>query len=76
MSKLDASGNYLWAKTIGGANSDYGYAIALDASANVYTTGFFYGTADLNPGAAVNNLVSAGSNDVFVSKLDASGNYV
>ncbi|MDE0837929.1 MAG: SBBP repeat-containing protein, partial [Kiritimatiellae bacterium] len=48
--KLDASGNFLWAKGMGGfANSDYGTAIAVDASGNVYTTGRFYGAADFNP---------------------------
>ena len=76
ISKLNASGNYVWAKKLGGPLSDIGRNIKVDASGNVYTTGVFQGTSDFDPGNAVVNLSSAGGNDIFVSKLDASGNYV
>jgi ribosomal protein S11 len=74
--KLDTDGNFLWVKQMGGTSSDYGYAIAVDASGNVYTTGSFRDTVDFDPGSGVSNLTSAGDNDVFVSKLDASGNFL
>ena len=76
--KLDASGNFLWAKSFGGTgnNIDSGNSIAVDASGNVYTTGYFEGTADFDPGAGTFNLSSAGGQDVFVQKLDASGNFL
>jgi len=79
ISKLDSSGNYVWAKIIsgsGGGVSLYGYGIALDSSNNIYTTGFFSGTADFDPGAGTANLTSAGSWDIFISKLDFLGNFV
>jgi hypothetical protein len=77
VSKLDASGNFLWAKQLGGSNYDVGYAIAVDASGNIYTSGYFAGTADFDPGAGTFNLVSTSfSNDIFISKLNASGNFV
>lgn len=76
VSKLDASGNFVWAKRMGGANSDRGASINVDLAGNVYTTGDFHGTADFDPGAGTSNLVSAGFNDSFVSKLDASGNFI
>ncbi len=76
ISKLDASGNFVWAKAMGGVVDDWGYSIALDGSGNVYTTGHFRGTADFDPGAGVANLTSAGSDNIFISKLDASGNFV
>jgi hypothetical protein len=75
ISKLDASGNFEWAKQLGGTDIDYGYSIAVDASGNVYTTGFFSGTADFDPGTGTFNLTSAGYADIFISKLDASGNF-
>ncbi|GAB3992119.1 hypothetical protein GCM10028807_24490 [Spirosoma daeguense] len=74
--KLDASGNYIWAKRIGGSFNDVSYSLALDGSGNVYTTGIFTETVDFDPGSSVANLTSLGGYDAFVSKLDASGNYV
>jgi len=76
VSKIDASGNFLWAKQMGGADRMRGYSIAVDNNGNVYTTGDFYGTCDFDPGSGTYNLTSFGLNDIFVSKLDASGNFV
>jgi hypothetical protein len=76
ISKLDAAGNFLWAKSLGGNGADLGYSIALDASGNVYATGYFSGSADFDPGPAAYNLVSEGSQDIFISKLDSSGNFL
>ena len=76
VSKLDANGNFLWAKQFGGAATEIGSAIAVDAAGNVYTTGQFSGTTDFNPDAGTYNLTSLGSFDVFISKLDANGNFL
>jgi len=74
--KLDNDGNFLWARDIGNVQENRGYSIALDASGNIYTTGYFKGTTDFDPGAGVYNLTSSGDWDVFYSKLDANGNFV
>jgi hypothetical protein len=74
--KLDASGNFIWAKSFGGISTDFGVAITVDASGNVYTTGRFSETVDFDPGAGTANLTSAAYYDVFVQKLDASGNFI
>lgn len=76
VTKLDASGAFLWAKQFGSTAGDAAYAVTLDGSGNVYTTGYFSGTVDFNPNAGTNNLTSYGSADVYISKLDNSGNYV
>jgi len=76
ISKLDGSGNFLWAKQFGGNFTDRGYAIALDANSNIYITGNFSGTADFDPGPGVYNLAGAGNEDIFVAKLDPSGNLI
>lgn len=47
----------------------------VDPSNNVYLTGYFAGTADLDPGSSKHTVKSAGSNDVFIVKLNSSGNY-
>ena len=74
--KLDASGNFLWAKAFGGTSTDQSNSITVDASGNVYTTGSFGYTVDFDPGAGTFNLTSAGGADVFIQKLDASGNFI
>ncbi len=76
VSKLDADGNFVWAKQMGGTDFGQGYALALDGEGNVYTTGYFQGTVDFDPGPGTFNLISAGNLDIFVSKLDANGNFV
>ncbi|MBI3236089.1 MAG: hypothetical protein HYZ42_18975, partial [Bacteroidetes bacterium] len=76
ISKLDANGNFLWAKQFESWNI-VSYSIALDATGNVYTTGFFQQIADFDPGPGVYNLTSGSlGSDVFVCKLDNNGMFV
>jgi len=74
--KLDPSGSYVWAKGLGGSSYDAPKAMVVDSSGNVHIAGAFQETADFDPNAGTEELTSAGGNDVFVSKLDSSGNYV
>lgn len=76
VSKLDALGNLIWAKRLGGTGSDQGFGIALDDSVNVYSTGGFSGTVDFDPGAGTLSLSSTGNSDVYISKLDVNGNFL
>ncbi|HMG14851.1 MAG TPA: T9SS type A sorting domain-containing protein, partial [Saprospiraceae bacterium] len=75
ISKLDAKGNFLWAKSIGTELDEIGIAIAVDASGNIYATGSFNGTVDFDPGVGIHNLTSKGGYDIFILKLDSYGNY-
>ncbi|PCJ66691.1 MAG: hypothetical protein COA58_04320 [Bacteroidetes bacterium] len=76
VSKLDASGNFVWAKKFGATLHNLGNDIAIDASGNVYVTGTFRGTVDFDPGTGVSNLTADNSYDAFVLKLNSSGDYV
>lgn len=77
VSKLNASGNFVWARQLGGTNyGDVGYAIALDDDNNIYSTGTFGYSADFDPGPESFYLSSNGDYDVFISKLNNSGNIV
>jgi hypothetical protein len=76
ITKLDASGRFVWAKQFKGSNDDYVSAIAVDADGNVYTTGHFLDTADFDPGEGQDILISTGRADAFISKLDANGNHI
>jgi len=75
---LQAQDTYFrWAKQFpGGENADAANQIAVDKDGNVYTAGIFAGTVDFDPGPATSNLVAYGAEDVFISKLDANGNFV
>lgn len=75
ISKINASGNLVWAKSIGGVSDDAGNSIAVDKSGNIYITGYFNGTVDFDPGSGTSNLTAAGSYDIFVLKIDAAGNF-
>ena len=72
--KLDSSGNYLWAKRIGGEGEDKGIAISLDSTGNIYTAGIFTGAVNFNPNMETPSFTSIGLADIFISKLDTSGN--
>ncbi|HHC80640.1 MAG TPA: T9SS type A sorting domain-containing protein [Flavobacteriia bacterium] len=74
--KLDSNGDFIWAKRMGGVGDDNSRSIAIDASGNIYTTGNFEDVVDFDPGAGVYNITSAGFTDIFISKLDISGNFV
>jgi hypothetical protein len=76
ISKLDPSGNFVWAKQFSGSQNERGYGITVDQTGNVYTTGMFEGTVDFDPDPGTHSLTSFGYDDIFVSKLDASGSFV
>jgi hypothetical protein len=76
ISKLDGSGNFLWAKQLGGYSIASGQSIAIDASCNIYTTGMFTNTPDFDPGTGTCSFTSFGWDDIFISKLDQAGNFI
>jgi len=76
VSKLDSAGKFVWAGQMGGTSFDLPLELAIDASGNVYTVGYFEGTADFDPGPGTYELTSVGIRDVFISKLDGAGNFV
>lgn len=76
ITKLDPSGNLVWAKSFGGTFDDAAVSVAVDDSGNVVIGGVFFGTCDFNPSAATYNLTStSNTNDAFIAKYDSSGNY-
>ncbi len=76
ITKMDTLGNFIWAKKVGGFFVDDARDMALDAQGNIYLTGIFNNSADMNPGVATNNVTGVGSDDIFITKLDNDGNFV
>ncbi len=75
ITKLNASGNFVWAKRLAGGNNGI-LNIKTDPAGNIITTGLFNTTTDFNPGAGSFNMTSNGLPDAFILKLNSSGNFV
>lgn len=71
VAKLDPNGNAIWAKTYGAYSA---IDVAVDASSNVFISGQYIGTKDLDPGAGTQNLTSTGSGS-YVLKLNPDGSF-
>ena len=65
-----------WIKGFQGSNQESVKSITKDIQGNIYTTGYFSGSVDFDPGPASFILSSAGQQDIFVSKLKSDGDFV
>lgn len=72
IAKLDANGNWLWARQAGGVNEDRAFAISIDSCGNSYVTGVFRGDTHFGD----TTLTSSGLYDIFIAKLDSDGNWL
>lgn len=70
--KLDPNGNWLWAVSAGGTQSDGGYNIAVDAEGNIYLAGEF----NLTVAFGTHSITSSGEFDIFAAKMDPNGNWL
>ncbi|KKL66413.1 hypothetical protein LCGC14_2145230, partial [marine sediment metagenome] len=68
--KLDSSGVRQWHTFMGSSGTDFGEAIAVDTSGNVYVAGTSYAW-----GSPVTGGEHAGAQDAFAAKLDNNGAY-
>lgn len=73
VSKQNANGDYLWVTKAGGLYSDRAFGIITDQNNNIYITGVFKGTAEFGTTTLTSN---NNSQDAFVAKLDANGNFI
>lgn len=75
--KYDSSGNCLWAKSMGGSNSDIGLKILVDETGNIYLGGWF-GSAqvDFDPGPGTYLLSAETDPNLWFAKYDTDGNFI
>ncbi|MCB9252893.1 MAG: T9SS type A sorting domain-containing protein [Flavobacteriales bacterium] len=64
-----------WVEQPGGGNNSRVFNLLMDASENVYVTGYFSGTLDFDPGAGTQNYTASAA-DAFVQKLDPEGKLI
>jgi hypothetical protein len=74
--KFDASGNFGWARNVGGGEYDESTSVGVDGAGNVYLSGYFNATADFNPGPGTFEMTGSGMNDNFVAKFTPGGELI
>ncbi|MCB9226173.1 MAG: T9SS type A sorting domain-containing protein [Chitinophagales bacterium] len=76
--RLDDNGDLVWVHDISGYGENEMVQMAIGENDNLYFTGTFFGSLDLNPGLGINAFNSGNSSysDVFVVSLDSAGNYL
>ena len=75
LSKFDLDGIFQWVRTWGGTGNEDGLGVSADISENIYTTGWFYGLADLDPTDGVDQHDAGSATGMFISKINASGDF-
>jgi len=72
VTKLSADdGTHLWSKRYGSVSIEIPQAMVLDNNGDIIIVGFFTGTTNFGG----RDLVSSGSNDIFIVKLSANGQH-
>lgn len=75
--KLSSTGDFLWVKTIGGTGADQPRGLTIDEEHGAwYITGSFSNSVDFDPGPGFMSISSNGMADIFILKVDVSGNFV
>lgn len=71
VAKYSQTGSLIWEKTFGGNYSDRAIDLAIGADQNILVTGQFFGTVSFG---SITLTSSANSKDIFILKLDPTGN--
>ena len=71
VTKLNSSGAHQWTTHFYGLGYQTGYAVAVDSSGNVYTTGSCSGTTNFGGG----NIDCTNDAKIFITKLNSSGTH-
>ncbi len=72
--KYDQSGNIVYQKTWGGAEADYGYAVAVDQLGNAYVTGYTYSFGPNPQRTGEQSTTYQNLAAMFLLKYDSNGN--
>lgn len=75
VAKYSTAGALDWALQIGGPQTDAGTTIAVDAGGNIYISGVFSDAVDFDPGAGVALAEAKGLTDIFLLKLNSTGEF-
>jgi hypothetical protein len=74
--KIDSLGAFVWVKSFGSNKIDQASSVVSDHDGAIVITGIFLDSVDFDPGPSVKREYSKGNSDVFILKLESSGNYI
>lgn len=72
VAKVNSNGSFAWVKSAGGVGRDGGSAIQVTSKNNIVIAGYF----NFAIGLGATTLSSAGQDDIFVAKMNSSGNWI
>ncbi|MBT8131899.1 MAG: hypothetical protein KJO35_06500 [Gammaproteobacteria bacterium] len=73
LARVNSKGETVWARRYGGSKTDNGRALAADADGNILLAGNFQDVMPYTENGSGQKLVSAGSRDAFLFKLNSQG---
>lgn len=76
LSRFNNYGDFIWSRTWGGPGRDICFDLSTNDTGNIYVIGSFEETADLDPGAGIEEHTAVDMLDSYISKLDAVGNLI
>lgn len=73
--KLNKNGDFEWVRTFGGNGDDWSQAVKAGPYGEVYITGRFQDTVDMNPGVGIHEFITTGFTDMFITKFNSAGEF-
>jgi hypothetical protein len=74
--KLNAAGNFVWAKSFGSVSNESARCLITDASNNIICAGSYGGATDFDPNAGVTSLTPPNNlGEIFLLQLTSAGNF-
>lgn len=74
--KMNANGEYVWARHLQGRNNFYGHSTSITSAGNIATAGYFNGTHDFDPGPGEAIMSAVSSWDVYLQLFDNNGDHL
>jgi hypothetical protein len=74
--KMDASANFVWAKSYGGLGNDVPQKMEFDKFGDILNIGTFEGSCDFDPSSNTSELTSSGETDLYFSKYNSNGELI
>lgn len=76
LAKYTSSGNLIWVRQLTGTEHNFSSQMSVTATGDVYLTGFYSGSMNVDPITTNITLVSTGAYDAFLAKYNSSGTLV